>query len=111
MARLFSNRDRAFDLGPLPLEGLPRNASAPIIASRQPADRDAAGPDSIAAAIPEYRALFRQYLDGEVAPARAPVPEDPVKRAQNLKASAYFLDVTLAGGCRIDAADWTVRAR
>ena len=109
MARLFSNRDRPFDLGSLPLELLARNAGAPIGDARQPADLDAAAQDSIAAAIPEYRTLFRQYLDGEVAPARAPVPEDPVKRAQNLKASAYFLDVTLAGGCRIEAGDWTAR--
>lgn len=106
MARLFSNRDRPFDLGPLPLERLPRNPAAPILEARQPADRDSAAPDSIAAALPEYRDLFRQYLDGRAAPARAPVPDDPVRRAQNLKASAYFLDVTLAGTCRIAAQDW-----
>ena len=40
------------------------------------------------------------------APTRAPVPDDLAKRAQNLKASAYFLDVTLAGACRIEAGDW-----
>jgi hypothetical protein len=38
-----------------------------------------------------------------VAAARAPVPDDPPARARNLKASAYFLDATLAGVCRIDA--------
>jgi len=109
MARLFSNRDRPFDLGPLPLEQLTRDPVAPIRDARQPKDASPANTESIAAAIPEYRALFRQYLDGEVAPARAPVPEDPVKRAQNLKASAYFLDVTLAGCCRIDALDWVAK--
>jgi ferredoxin len=47
-----------------------------------------------------------KHLDGEVAPARAPVPEDPLARARNLKASAYFLDATLAGVCRIEDSDW-----
>jgi ferredoxin len=110
MARLFSNRDRPFDLGPLPAELLPRDPAAAIGDARQPTDARAAAPDSIDAALPEYRALFAQYLDGEVARSRAPVPEDLQQRAQNLKASAYFLDVTLAGTCRIDQADWTAQA-
>jgi len=111
MARLFSNRDRPFDLGPLPAELLARDASVPVAPARQPADPGAAGPDAIAAALPEYRELFAQYLDGEVARSRAPVPEDLAKRAQNLRASAYFLDVTLAGTCRIDPADWRAKDR
>jgi ferredoxin len=109
VARLYSNRNRPFDLGPLPLERLPRDPAAPLREARQPRDAAPAGAASLAPAIPEYRDLFRQYLDGEVAPARAPVPDDLVRRAQNLKASAYFLDVTLAGTCRIDPADWTGR--
>jgi epoxyqueuosine reductase QueG len=109
VARLYSNRDRPFDLGPLPLERLPRDSAAPIREARQPQDTGPVGASSIAPAIPEYRDLFRPFLDGEVAPARAPVPDDPVKRAQNLRASAYFLDVTLAGTCRIEAGDWTAR--
>ncbi|HJS37796.1 MAG TPA: reductive dehalogenase domain-containing protein [Burkholderiales bacterium] len=109
MARLFSNRDRPFDLGPLPLELLARDAARMIQDARQPADAPPAAVDSIVHAIPEYRALFRQYLDGEVALARAPVPDDLQKRAQNLKASAYFLDVTLAGTCLIDAQDWVTK--
>ena len=67
MARLYSHRDRPFDLGPLPLELLPRDAAARIVDARQPGDASAASPDSIAAALPEYRELFAQYLDGEVA--------------------------------------------
>jgi ferredoxin len=106
MARLFSNRGRSFDLGPLPAELLPRDALAPILEARQPADAPPAAADSILPAVPEYRELFAKYLDGEIAPARAPVPEDRVKRAQNLKACAYFLDATLAGACRIEPADW-----
>jgi len=110
MARLHSNRDRPFDLGPLPLERLPRDPATPIVDARQPADAVTAAADSIAAAFPEYRELFAKYLDGEVARSRAPVPDDLRKRAQNLKASAYFLDVTLAGTCRIEREDWITEA-
>ena len=106
MARLFSNRDRPYDLGILPTELLARDAAAPILDARQPGDAAHAGHDSILAAIPEYRELFAKYLDGEVARARAPVPDDLLKRTRNLKASAYFLDVTLAGACRIAPWDW-----
>jgi ferredoxin len=106
MSRLFSNRERPFDMGPLPTELLPRSAAAPIVASAMP--RDSAEPqvDSICAAIAEYRELCARHLDGDTAPARAPVPDDPLTRARNIKASAYFLDATLAGVCRIDPSDW-----
>jgi len=110
VARLFSNRNRPFDLGPLPLELLPRNPGAPLAEALQPVDAAAAGADSILPAIPEYRELFAKFLDGEVARARAPVPEDLLARARNLKASAYFLDVTLAGTCRIEPGDWLADA-
>ena len=35
MPRLFSNRDRPFDLGALPAERLARDARAPIVDARQ----------------------------------------------------------------------------
>lgn len=110
MARLFSNRDRPFDLGVLPTELLPREASEPVRGLRQPADTAEAGADAMLGALPEYRALFDSHLDGPVAPARAPVPDDLVTRARNLKASAYFLDATLAGVCALQAQDWLQRA-
>ncbi|MEO8202631.1 MAG: reductive dehalogenase domain-containing protein [Betaproteobacteria bacterium] len=106
MARLFSNRDRSFDLGVLPTELLARDPAAPIAPSSQPSDAHAAGATSTAAALEEYRALCLTYIDGEVAATQAPIPADPQVRSANLKASAYFLDATLAGACTIDASDW-----
>jgi len=106
MARLFSNRNRLFDLGVLPTERLLRDAGAASVPARQPGDAIAAGPDSMAGAVPEYRPLFDNHLDGAVASARAPVPGDPAARSKNLKATAYFLDATLAGVCRLEAGDW-----
>lgn len=50
MARLFSNRERPFDLGMLPTELLERNAAEPVVASRLPGDANPAGADSILAA-------------------------------------------------------------
>ena len=106
MARLFSNRDRPFDLGVLPTELLPRAVVEPIAGVRQPADTAQACAAAVLSALPEYRALFDKHLDGVVAPARAPVPDELVTRALNLKASAYFMDATLAGVCELQAQDW-----
>ena len=106
MARLFSNRDRPFDLGVLPTERLQRDAGAASVPARQPQDANAAGADAMAGAVPEYRELFAGFLDGAVAPACAPIPDDPAARSKNLKATAYFLDATLAGVCRLEAGDW-----
>ncbi len=109
MARLFSNRDRPFDLGELPTELLPRAAVAPVAGARQPANTTDAGPDALLGVLPEYRALVDQHLDGAVARARAPVPDDFVTRARNLKASAYFLDAKPAGYVR--ALGWSARGQ
>lgn len=103
MPRLHSNRDRAFHLGPLPTERLPRAADAPVVAGAQPpADGVTAHATSLLAVLPEYRALIDPLLDGPVARARAPLPDDPGALAHNLKATAFFLDATLAGVCPLD---------
>lgn len=111
MARLFSNRDRPFDMGSLPTELLARDPAAPVVDSHMPSDPVLPGEGSIREALQEYRDLCIRFFDGEVARERAPVPDDLLARARNLKASAYFLDVTLAGACRIDASDWLAKER
>jgi ferredoxin len=106
MARLFSNRERPYDMGVLPTELLARDPHAWIGDARLPQDVNVPEKDSILAAIPEYRELCARFFDGEVAPKRAPVPDDPLARGRNLKASAYFLDATLAGVCLVEELDW-----
>ena len=69
MPRIYSNRDRPYDMGHLPVELLARDAAAPEAEARMPEDSARAAADSIAAAIPEYRELCAKYLDGEIAPA------------------------------------------
>ncbi len=105
MTRLFSNRSRHFDMGDLPTELLARDAQAPELKAASPNDKNPAGPNSINEALSAYQALFENYLEGETAIARAPLPDDLSLRSKNLKACAYFLDATLAGVCTIEALD------
>jgi ferredoxin len=72
-----------------------------------PVDAVAAGMAGVVHATHEYTELFREHLRGRVAAALAPVPEDGQARADNLKASAYFLNASIAGVCPLDADDWS----
>ena len=90
----------------LPAERLQRDALAQPVAARAPTDMNQAGAQSLIPAFAEYQALFAQHLGGAPAGAQAPLPDDPATRSRNLKASAYFLDATLAGVCALEAEDW-----
>jgi ferredoxin len=91
----------------LALESLAR-ARDPVVPAPavQPVDDAGAGDAAISHACGEYFDTFRKFLEGPVARARAPVPDDPQTRSNNLKASAYFLDAVIAGCCRLEEADW-----
>ena len=89
----------------LPTERLRRDPHAAIAKAAQPGDGHRQGPHSVAESIPEYRHFISPLLDGPVAAARAPIPEDLLQRQQHLKAAAYFLDATLAGVCRLEPAE------
>ncbi len=105
--RLYSHRDRPFHWGPLALEALARTSIGEAVKGLAvPRDRNAPGDASVIHVLAEYFALFRAQLQGSVASARAPIPEDRSLRAANLKASAYFLDACIVGGCAIDSDDW-----
>jgi reductive dehalogenase len=54
---------------------------------------------------PAVLGLFAKLLEGPIAPARAPIITDPVKRAENLKAAAYSLDASIVGCCKIKPSD------
>jgi ferredoxin len=109
--RIYSHRDRPFHWGPLALEALARQADCqPTSDLHPPKDKSAASHDAVVHVLEEYFSLFRTHLVGPVAPARAPIPEDLALRAANLKASAYFLDASIVGGCRLESADWLAAA-
>ncbi len=105
--RLFSHRRRPVHLGPFPLERLPRGREvAGAKTGALPSDPNPAGEYGVVHAVPEYQQLFARFLEGQVAAAKAPIPDDSVVRANNLKAAAYFLDVAQAATCEIPADAW-----
>ncbi|MCZ8172489.1 MAG: 4Fe-4S dicluster domain-containing protein [Brevundimonas sp.] len=69
--------------------------------AQQPSDLQTAPSTSARPAISEYLELFRGLLHGPIAPEQAPITANPLERANNLKASAYFLDASLVGICCI----------
>jgi len=92
--RLFSNAKRPVHLGPYPLERLPRADTAPATGTASlPPVQDSA----LAPSIAPYKQLFASLRDGEIAPLADPLTDDPVERANNLKAGIYFLDADQAG--------------
>ncbi len=101
---LFSSKNRAFHLGPYPLEKLARASS----------DLDLSGipdtplpnyapdhPDSLAHAMGRYAAMMDTVRDGAVAHGKAEIPDDPSERSRHLKAAAYYFDCSMAGVSRL----------
>ena len=108
--RLFSHRRRPVHLGPWPVERLARAEQAPALADVPRLDgppATAPGDLAVSHATGPYRALYRATRDGPVAPARAPVPDDPAARAANVKAAAYYLDASLVGVAALGPEAWT----
>ena len=71
MSRLFSNRDRHFDMGMLPTELLQRDDAAQLLPARMPADQNFAAASAVTEAFGEYEMLCAQNLDGACATDRA----------------------------------------
>jgi len=108
------SKDRPFDLGPFPLETLPRDdAVATAEAARPPLENERI--DEPTGALGEaaklYRGVFARFLDGEVAPAEAPVPDDLGRRAVDIRGGAYFMDADHAGICGIPDNAWLANKR
>ena len=91
--RLFSAHDRPVHLGPYPLERLKRVDTAPAEPPRPDRPQpDTAIHDGLEDTLRFYQELFAQFRDGNIAPQRAPIPEDPLLLVNDLKAAAYFLN-------------------
>ncbi len=107
--KLFSYKNRPVHLGPFPAEHLKRtnriDTTAPA-GPRPPRRNGAAAPSGIGAAALEYLRFFEGFRDGDVAPAQAPVPDDPQALANELKSAAYFMDASQVGVCRIPENAW-----
>lgn len=100
--RLLSNRSRPYHLGNFPLERLSRadeifgNPTGVLAPDPRPA-----GTQSISQALADFLKFFAEHFNGPNASARAPVPDDPQIRTDNLKAAAYFLDCSMAAACEL----------
>ncbi len=98
--KLFSHKKRPVHLGPYPLERLPRlsdpAATPPRISGSPPVEARAPGPRNACHAYGLYMDLFDQQRSGDIS-AAAPIPDDPLERAHNLKAGLYFLDADMVG--------------
>ncbi len=109
-----ASEDRPYHLGPFPLEVLARDAGVTDVEAERP--RIAGSPPrpvadtAFARAVARYDTLFRGFIDGEVAAARAPVPDDPQRRAADIKGGAYFLNASQVGICRLPANAWLLGA-
>jgi reductive dehalogenase len=88
------------------LERLKRAVAPSVEKGALPLEPNRASEHSILESLREYSSLFSTLLDGATAPEVAPVPDDPRRRSENLLASAYFLDATLAGCCDLADGDW-----
>lgn len=107
--RLFSDKRRPVHLGPYPLERLARADTMPdlnaVPPTRQVSFRRPDAPLSIVNAMGEYQAMLDAIRDGLVNKARSGCPDDPVERANHLKAFGYFSDASMVGICALpDAA-------
>ena len=103
------SKNRPFHLGPFPLETLPRDVTVKDKEAARPPRR---APAHVVAGAPlgraaeRYRRIFARFADGDPAPAKAPVPDDLDRRAQDIKGGAYFMDASLVGLCAIPDAAW-----
>ena len=104
--RLFSTRDRPVHLGPYPLERLARSSAVPDLAAlpaMQPLAFEHADALSLVHAMAPYMAMFDLVRDGASNPQRAEVPDDPVERAQHLKAAGTYFDAAMMAVCALPA--------
>ena len=109
-----NSKNRPFHLGLFPLETLARDDSVvaqesarpPLTAATPPAGADGLLRD----AVDRYREIYARFIDGDIAPGRAPLPDDLEPRGADIKGAAYFMDASQVGICRIPDNAWLTGA-
>ncbi len=104
MGKLFSYADRPPHLGPFPMERLRRADGIPDLSQLPPMTAlsfDHPDPLSLSHAMARFMAMLDTVRDGAVTLAPAEVPDDPLARADHLKAAAYYHDAAMAGVCAV----------
>ena len=103
------SRDRPFHWGPYPLEVLPRDDGIPELERQRPPQRGISGEhceSPIGRAADHYREIYLRLVEGNVAPARAPLPVELEPRVADIKGAAYFMDASQVGTCRLPDSAW-----
>ncbi|OGA19718.1 MAG: hypothetical protein A3H32_20155 [Betaproteobacteria bacterium RIFCSPLOWO2_02_FULL_63_19] len=103
------SKDRPFHFGPFPLEVLPRDDGVTERERRlalRPVSRNEMHNSLFARTADHYREIFRRFLRGTVAPARAPLPAELEPRVADIKGAAYFMDASQVGICRLSEWAW-----
>jgi ferredoxin len=103
--RIFSNRKRPVHLGRFPLERLARApVSEPVLLSVKHALPPKEGDNILAQICRDYCAIYERFRSGAPAGEKAPYPEDPQERSNELKSMALFFDATMTATCAVPAA-------
>jgi hypothetical protein len=106
-----ASKTRPFHLGPFPLETLPRDDRiAALEAERSPIpSASAARADALLARVAQhYEAIYAEFIEGECAAGKAPVPDDLQRRMVDAKGVAYFMDASQVGICQLPERAWLV---
>ncbi len=101
-------KNRPVELGPYPLETLPRNPAI-IDLEEKIATKEAELPQAtkpLAIATRKYRSVFEAKRKATVFSQKAPVPNDLSIRTRDIKGSAYFQDASQVGICEIPENAW-----
>ena len=95
---------------------LPRNESMIAVEAGRPEidasvadDLSGRGDDAnglLVETVNRYREIYAGFVDGEVAPERAPLPDDLERRTADIKGAAYFMDASQVGICRLPERAW-----
>jgi len=103
------SKNRPFHFGPFPLEVLPRDDTVLELERLSPPrslPTQEFSEGLLATALDRYRGIYAHFVEGKVAPARAPLPEELQPRVVDIKGGAYFMDASQAGICRIPESAW-----
>jgi ferredoxin len=102
------SRNRPAHFGPFPLEALPRDgAVATAEAARSPrAAVKQSGDDLLSVAVDRYSEVYAEFVEGDVAPETAPLPDDLERRSVDVKGAAYFMDASQVGICLMPDNAW-----
>ncbi|WP_282077826.1 2Fe-2S iron-sulfur cluster-binding protein [Epibacterium ulvae] len=102
--QLLSAKNRPVHLGRLKLETLaraPRVNLAQVPAFAPLRFQRPEQPNSIVNAMTDHQAMLDAIRDGLINKSVAATPEDPVERAEHLKAFGYFSDASIVGTCEL----------